>query len=113
MLMSDMTFHLEESLTNLAKINSIRSQQAEESYASLPKNEQQDLVSQLRSAESQAPFHTQMGLDHITLVSDLTATTKEPFTTAEIVSRLAAVSSVAAHPTSSHSTRSAAYVKVL
>jgi ubiquitin conjugation factor E4 B len=93
MLMSDTTFHLEESLTGLAKINSIRSQMADaEVWATIEKAKQDDLESELRSAESNAPFHTQMGRDHVELIRDVTATTREPFVTAEIVDRLAAVS---------------------
>lgn len=93
MLMSDTTFHLEESLTNLAKIHAIQSQQADQqAWSGLPESEQQDLSSQLRQAESAAPFHTAMGLDHVELIRDITATTPEPFTTGEIVDRLAAVS---------------------
>ncbi|KAK1924344.1 ubiquitin elongating factor core-domain-containing protein [Papiliotrema laurentii] len=91
MLMSDTTFHLEESLTNLAKIHAIQSQQADQqAWSGLPESEQQDLSSQLGQAESAAPFHTAMGLDHVELIRDITATTPEPFTTGEIVDRLAA-----------------------
>jgi ubiquitin conjugation factor E4 B len=93
MLMSDTTFHLEESLTNLAKINSIETQQKNpEAWNALPDAERQDQESQLRSAEQGAPFHTHMGLDHVKLIREFTATTREPFITSEIVDRLAAVS---------------------
>ncbi|KAL1411414.1 Ubiquitin conjugation factor E4 [Vanrija albida] len=91
MLMSDTTFHLEESLTNLAKINSIRSQKADDaSWSRLEEAERTDLDSQLRSAESQAPFHTQQGRECVELIRDFTDTTKEPFLVGEIVNRLAA-----------------------
>ncbi|WVQ67519.1 uncharacterized protein L199_005719 [Kwoniella botswanensis] len=91
MLMSDTTFHLEESLTGMAKIASIQTQQANtEAWAALPQNEREDQESQLRQAESSAPFHTQMGLENVKLIRDITATTKEPFVTSEIVDRLAA-----------------------
>ncbi|WVQ99567.1 hypothetical protein IAU59_006703 [Kwoniella sp. CBS 9459] len=91
MLMSDTTFHLEESLTGLAKISSIQSQKANvEAWQALPQNEREDTESQLRQTESSAPFHTQMGLENVKLIRDLTATTREPFVTAEIVDRLAA-----------------------
>jgi ubiquitin conjugation factor E4 B len=86
MLMSDTTFHLEESLTSLAKINTLQARD----LSVLPQNEREDITSQMRQAEGQAPFHTQMGLDHVELIRDFTATTKEPFVTAEIVDRLAA-----------------------
>ena len=93
MLMSDTTFHLEESLTNLSKINQIETQQADTAeWSALPQEEQTDLTSQLQQAESQAPFHTIMGLDHVELIRDFTATTREPFVTEEIVDRLVAVS---------------------
>jgi ubiquitin conjugation factor E4 B len=98
MLMSDTTFHLDESLTALAKVNSIRTQQADEqAWSALAQTEQQDLTSQLAQAERSAPYHTQMGLDHVELIRDFTATTREPFTAGEIVDRLAAVSSHASH----------------
>ncbi|OCF74479.1 ubiquitin-conjugation factor E4 B [Kwoniella mangroviensis CBS 8886] len=91
MLMSDTTFHLEESLTGMAKIASIQTQQANsEAWAAQPQNEREDQESQLRQAESSAPFHTQMGLENVKLIRDITATTKEPFVTSEIVDRLAA-----------------------
>ncbi|WWC70131.1 uncharacterized protein I206_104078 [Kwoniella pini CBS 10737] len=91
MLMSDTTFHLEESLTGMAKISSIQNQKADaDAWAALPQNERDDQESQLRAAESSAPFHTQMGLENVKLIRDITATTKEPFVTAEIVDRLAA-----------------------
>ena len=90
MLMNDTTFHLDESLTGLAKINELNKQIAGESFAHLPQNERDDATSVLRQTENSAPFHTQMGLDHIELIRDLTATTKEPFVTAEIVDRLVA-----------------------
>ncbi|WVF71299.1 hypothetical protein IAT40_006102 [Kwoniella sp. CBS 6097] len=91
MLMSDTTFHLEESLTGLAKISSIQNQKANvEAWEALPQNEREDTESQLRQTEGSAPFHTQMGLENIKLIRDLTATTKEPFVTQEIVDRLAA-----------------------
>jgi hypothetical protein len=78
MLMSDTTFHLDESLTGLAKINSIRSEMEDRAtWEAKPEAERKELESQLSSAESNTPFHT----------------TKEPFLTGEIVGRLAAVSS--------------------
>ncbi len=95
MLMSDTTFHLEESLTSLAKINSIQTHKSnEEAWAGLEKSERDDLEAQLRQAESSAPYHTVMGLDHVELIKAITATTKEPFVTSEIVDRLAAVSGI-------------------
>jgi ubiquitin conjugation factor E4 B len=100
MLMSDTTFHLEESLTGLAKINNIEGQKANvESWNALPAAERDDLVQTLRQTESSCPFHTSMGLDHIELMRDLTATTREPFVTGEIVDRLAAVCPACKEPT--------------
>ncbi|WOO81182.1 Ubiquitin conjugation factor E4 [Vanrija pseudolonga] len=91
MLMSDTTFHLEESLTNLTKINSLRAQKADEaSWSRLEEAERNDLDSQLRQAESSAPFHTQEGRNCVELIRDFTDTTKEPFLVGEIVDRLAA-----------------------
>lgn len=96
MLMSDTTFHLEESLTGLAKINNIESQRSNtDTWNAMPKPERDDLIAELGQAESSTPFHTVMGLDHVELMRDLTATTREPFITGEIVDRLAAVSMVA------------------
>lgn len=92
MLMSDTTFHLEESLTGLAKINNIESQRANaDAWNAMPKAERDDLSATLRQAEGSTPFHTVMGLDHVELMRELTATTREPFVTGEIVDRLAAV----------------------
>jgi ubiquitin conjugation factor E4 B len=95
MLMSDTTFHLEESLTGLAKISQIQGQKADNaSWEALPKTERDDLDAQLRQAESNTPYHTSMGLDHVELIKDFTETSREPFVTQEIVDRLAAVSSI-------------------
>jgi len=90
--MSDTTFHLEESLTSLAKVNSIETQRNSATWESLPQTERDDLDAQLRQSESNAPYHTQMALDHIELIREFTATVKEPFVTDEIVDRLVAVS---------------------
>ena len=93
MLMSDTTFHLDESLTGLAKINSIRSEMEDRAtWEAKPEAERKELESQLSSAESNTPFHTMMGRSHIKLMKEFTITTKEPFLTGEIVGRLAAVS---------------------
>lgn len=92
MLMSDTTFHLDESLTGLAKINSIRSEMEDRvTWEAKPEAERKELESQLSSAESNTPFHTMMGRSHVRLMKEFTATTKEPFLTGEIVGRLAAV----------------------
>ena len=92
MLMSDTTFHLEESLTGLAKIHQIIEQKADTAaWEALEQNERQDLESQLRQTEGQVPWHTSMGLDHVELMRDFTATAKESFVAGEIVDRLAAV----------------------
>nr|ODN80157.1 ubiquitin-conjugation factor E4 B [Cryptococcus depauperatus CBS 7841] len=91
MLMSDTTFHLEESLTNLAKITSVESQKSNSAlWKATPQAEREDLESQLNQAQSSAPWHTQMGLSNVKLIRDFTATTSEPFVAAEIVDRLAA-----------------------
>ncbi|KAL7421849.1 Ubiquitin conjugation factor E4 [Cryptotrichosporon argae] len=91
MLMSDTTFHLEESLAMLSKINSLRTQQADQAaWDAMPQTERDDIQSQLRQAESSAPFHTHMGRDHIKLIRDFTFTAKEAFLAGEIVDRLAA-----------------------
>lgn len=93
MLMSDTTFHLEESLTGLAKIGQVESQKANTaSWGALPQSEREDLEGQLRQAEGSVPWHTQMGLSNVKLIRDFTATTREPFVAPEIVDRLAAVS---------------------
>ncbi len=93
MLMSDTTFHLDESLKGLAQVNTIRAQIANtEEWNARPEAERKDLQGQLFQAESNAPFHTSMGRSHVKLIRDFTATTKEPFLTGEIVGRLAAVS---------------------
>jgi ubiquitin conjugation factor E4 B len=92
MLMSDTTFHLDESLSGLSKISSIRNQMADTAeWEALSQAERDDLQGELDQAERHAPYHTVMGLDHVELIRDFTATTKEPFVTGEIVDRLAAV----------------------
>ena len=94
MLMSDTTFHLDESLTGLAKIHTLRSEMQDEStWNAKSEAEQEEARSALSQAESNTPFHTMMGRSHIQLMKEFTATTREPFLTGEIVGRLAAVSS--------------------
>lgn len=93
--MSDMTFHLDESLQGLAKINNIRAEmENQEAWNAKDENEKKDLESQLHQAEGNVPFHTMMGRSHVKLMEEFTKTTKEPFLTGEIVERLAAVSLV-------------------
>ncbi len=92
MLMSDTTFHLDESLSGLAKINSIKAAMAAPDWESKDENERKDLEAQLSQAEGSTPFHTQLGRSHVQLLRSFTETTKEPFLTPEIVDRLAAVS---------------------
>lgn len=93
MLMSDTTFHLEESLTSLADIRTYRQQKEDpEAWEALDQAQRDDVDSKLRQAESVAPFHTAMGRQNIEWIRDITATTKEPFLAGEIVDRLAAVS---------------------
>jgi ubiquitin conjugation factor E4 B len=97
MLMSDTTFHLEESLTSLTKIHQTRNMMANTAeWEARPEAERKDLLAQMQQAEGSAPFHTQMGRDHVELIEKFTATTKEPFLAAEIVERLAAVSRLVA-----------------
>ncbi|KAJ9110282.1 hypothetical protein QFC19_001685 [Naganishia cerealis] len=91
MLMSDTTYHLDESLSKLAAIHNIQQVMAnQEEWNARPESERKDLESQLQQAESSAPFHTHSGRSHIQLIKEFTATTKEPFLTPEIVDRLAA-----------------------
>lgn len=93
MLMSDTTFHLEESLTNLADIRTYRQQKEDpDAWAALDQAQREDVDSKLRQAESIAPFHTSSGRENIEWIRDITATAKEPFLAGEIVDRLAAVS---------------------
>lgn len=89
--MSDTTYHLEESLTHLTKINQVRAQKANvDGWNAMDEAERKDAESELKSAERFAGFPTSMGRDHAELIRDITATTKEPFLTGEIVDRLAA-----------------------
>jgi ubiquitin conjugation factor E4 B len=91
MLMSDTTYHLDESLSKLAAIHNVQQAMAnQEEWNARPESERKDLHSQLQQAESSAPFHTHSGRSHIQLIKEFTATTKEPFLTPEIVDRLAA-----------------------
>ncbi|KAJ9117556.1 hypothetical protein QFC22_004406 [Naganishia vaughanmartiniae] len=91
MLMSDTTYHLDESLSKLAAIHNVQQAMAnQEEWNARPESERKDLESQLQQAESSAPFHTHSGRSHIQLIREFTATTKEPFLTPEIVDRLAA-----------------------
>ncbi|KAJ9098222.1 hypothetical protein QFC21_004551 [Naganishia friedmannii] len=91
MLMSDTTYHLDESLSKLAAIHNVQQAMAnQDEWNARPESERKDLESQLQQAESSAPFHTHSGRSHIQLIREFTATTKEPFLTPEIVDRLAA-----------------------
>ncbi|GHJ85049.1 hypothetical protein NliqN6_1451 [Naganishia liquefaciens] len=91
LLMSDTTYHLDESLSKLATIHSVQQAMAnQEEWNAKSEEERKDLESQLQQAESSAPFHTHQGRSHVQLIKEFTATTKEPFLTPEIVDRLAA-----------------------
>lgn len=89
MLLADTTFHLEESLSGLQKINSLSTQLA---GTSLSATEREEATSQLSQAEGSAPFHTQQGLGNVELIRDFTSTTPSAWVVGEIVDRLAAVS---------------------
>jgi len=92
MLMSDTTWYLEESLTNLAKIHSIRALKADpEQWNALDENQKADQEGLLKQAEQGARFPTVLGRDNAEFIRDITATSKQPFLTGEIVDRLAAV----------------------
>lgn len=91
LLMSDTTYHLDESLSKLATIHNVQQAMAnQEEWNAKSEEERKDLESQLQQAESSAPFHTHQGRSHVQLIKEFTATTKEPFLTPEIVDRLAA-----------------------
>lgn len=91
MLMSDTTYHLDESLSKLAAIHNVQQAMAnQEEWNARPESDRKDMESQLQQAEQSAPFHTSQGRSHVQLIKEFTATTKEPFLTPEIVDRLAA-----------------------
>lgn len=91
LLMSDTTYHLDESLSKLATIHNVQQAMSnQQEWNARSEEERKDLESQLQQAESSAPFHTHQGRSHVQLIKEFTATTKEPFLTPEIVDRLAA-----------------------
>ncbi|KAG9010260.1 hypothetical protein FRB94_010788 [Tulasnella sp. JGI-2019a] len=91
LLMNDCTYLLDESLSKLSEIHAIQIEMASESWATRPLQERKDREKALQGAEQQATSYITLGKSMIDLLKTFTAEAKAPFTTAEIVDRLAAM----------------------
>ncbi|KAG8884379.1 hypothetical protein FRB97_004388 [Tulasnella sp. 331] len=91
LLMNDCTYLLDESLSKLSEIHAIQIEMASDGWATRPQQERKDREKALQGAEQQATSYITLGKSMIDLLKTFTAEAKAPFTTPEIVDRLAAM----------------------
>src|SRR5260370_37089971 len=90
-LLNDVTFLLDEMLTNLTEIKKIQQEQSRvEEWRAMTQEQRQDRLSVLRSAEGQASSWSYYSSSMIILLIEFTSTTRGAFISGEIVGRLAA-----------------------
>lgn len=91
-MINDVTYLLDESLTDLAKIHELQSEMADTAaFARQPLQYRREREGTLRSLERQTTTYTQLGSSTVALLKTFTAEAKEPFMVPEIVDRLAAM----------------------
>ncbi|RUS31621.1 ubiquitin elongating factor core-domain-containing protein [Jimgerdemannia flammicorona] len=92
MLMSDVTYLLDESLTKLAEIHRIQSEMGDTAaWEAQTQQHRQERESYLRTLERQAQSYVALGNETVHMLQYLTAEVVEPFMSPEIVERLAAM----------------------
>lgn len=92
LMINDVTYLLDESLTDLAKIHELQMEMADaEAFARQPLQYRREREGSLRTLERQTSTYTQLGSSTVALLKMFTAETKEPFMVPEIVDRLAAM----------------------
>lgn len=92
LMINDVTYLLDESLTDLAKIHELQTEMADaEAFSRQPLQYRREREGNLRTLERQTSTYTQLGSSTVALLKMFTAETKEPFMVPEIVDRLAAM----------------------
>jgi len=92
LLMNDVTYLLDESLSKLAEIHGIQLEMRDqEAWATKDPNERKEREEYLRSIEGQATSYTTLGKSTVGLLKEFTAETKAPWMSPEIIDRLAAM----------------------
>ena len=92
LMINDVTYLMDESLTDLTKIHEIQQEMSDaEAYSRQPLQYRREREGALRGLERQTTTYTQLTKSTITLLKMFTAETKEPFMAPEIVDRLAAM----------------------
>jgi ubiquitin conjugation factor E4 B len=92
LMINDVTYLMDESLSELAQINNIQQEMANQAaWGALPLQQRREREGTLNSLERQATSYTQLGNSTVDMLKIFTAETKEPFMMPEIVDRLAAM----------------------
>ena len=92
MMINDVTYLMDESLSELAQIYNIQQEMANQAaWGALPLQQRREREGTLHSLERQATSYTQLGNSTVDMLKIFTAETKEPFMMPEIVDRLAAM----------------------
>jgi ubiquitin conjugation factor E4 B len=92
LMINDVTYLLDECLTDLAKIHELQTEMADtNTFSRQPLQYRREREGTLRSLERQTTIYTQLGSNTVALLKTFTAETKEPFMVPEIVDRLAAM----------------------
>lgn len=92
LMINDVTYLLDECLTDLAKIHDLQTEMADvEAFSRQPLQHRREREGTLRSLERQTTTYTQLGSSTVALLKMFTAEAKEPFMVPEIVDRLAAM----------------------
>ncbi len=92
LLMNDVTYLLDESLSKLAQIHAIQLEMRDqEAWAAKDPNERKEREEYLHSIEGQATSYTTLGKSTVGLLKEFTAETKAPWMSPEIIDRLAAM----------------------
>jgi ubiquitin conjugation factor E4 B len=91
-MINDVTYLMDESLSELAQIYNIQQEMANRAaWGALPLQQRREREGTLHSLERQATSYTQLGNSTVDMLKLFTAETKEPFMMPEIVHKLAAM----------------------
>ncbi|OCH84192.1 ubiquitin conjugation factor E4 [Obba rivulosa] len=88
---NDVTYLMDESLSEMSKIHEIQTEMADPSWATKPWQHRREREQTLRGLERHASGYTQLCNSTVSLLKLFTAETPEPFMAPEIVDRLAAM----------------------
>ena len=91
-MINDVTYLMDESLSDLAKIHEIQNEMADtQTFSAQSAQYRREREGNLRSLERQASGYTQLGNSTVALLKAFTSETKGPFMVPEIVNKLAAM----------------------